>query len=102
MNVFDIIKRASKLTANKNANRGRKITPDETELAVYKEKERLLNVKKQLHQYKKRDGGILGNRDYGKLYGEKPINIIAAKNCFGESQRRKDKVHSILNQKKLF
>jgi len=99
MGITDVIKRAGKMLSNPNQQRGRKITADETELAVYKEKERLLNVKKELHNYRKKDGGILGHQDYGRFYGEKPINVIGAKNCFANKKKGS---HSILNQRKVF
>jgi len=69
---------------------GKKMTPNEVELAFFKERERLDNVKKELEHYRKKDAG---ERWVGSNILKAP-NVLNAPNKFKNGKTRQKKNQS--------
>lgn len=92
--IRDIIKKRQE---KKELHIGRGISPDEVELASYKEEERRDNIRIELAKYRKRkDHEMIVGGHYAamakKIYGNpqllKQKNLMSGKNCFNHSGKR--------------
>jgi len=87
------------LNNGNQSHSGRPMTGDEVELYNYKERERLLGVKRELSEYRKKNA-LLNGISWDKELGNESIDITHAKSAFNVKQK-KHKQTSILNQKNV-
>ena len=90
-----------KLFSQKTSEPGtlpQKLTPEEMELSIFKERERLDNVKKELFQFRRKNA-MLKQESLEKKYGEPKRSIISNENIFKEEKREGK---SLLNSGNLF
>jgi hypothetical protein len=98
MGITDIMKKAKNLVAHNKLPAGKKMTANEVELNYFKERERQKNITKELVKYRMNEN-MLKPTNMEKELGQKSPNILVAKNCFNQ---KKEKQHSILNQRRIF
>jgi hypothetical protein len=95
MGAIDIIRKMIEKKREKTPlNIGKGVSPDEVELASYKEEERRDNIRIELAKYRRRkDHEMIVGGHYAalakKLYGNQQLleqkNLMAQKNCFNHS-----------------
>ncbi len=83
MAIREILRKLTSQTEEEREEQLRKITPDETELAWYKRREYLANVKRELDKYRKQDrDGVWKGKSLNDEH-----QIIKAKNVFRNEKR---------------
>lgn len=100
--ISDMLRKVSGLMRNQKYlskdYEGRRITPDETELNAYREKERLAKVKVDLDRYRKTDHVLNGFHLKDEHFLGNKNNMMKNGNCFKNNNPK----FSLLKQGRIF
>ena len=100
--IGDVLRKAVKALKNPSyldkSKAKQKITPDETELFQYQEKERLSNVKQELERYRKNEHVLNGFHNRERSFLNAGNELMKCGNSFNNTNRK----NHLLKQRRLF